>query len=359
MLANIDACTELGETPTMIVPRMIRVLCLIAPALSLMACNKQPALTTPSSDQSAFAADYPQRLSEVRTAFTEDEARARTSFATLRALPSTLHDTNVPSTQEVVRQADAAGRSQYYVEEALSHEEMARLFTEDRGALRRRIAGSVAFTAKEKELPKEQADELGNSAAAATERAVDRQLDRRLHARNEATHYIAAHRDALGERNVPTLEQQSDAIARASFVAHVRLELHRRELERLLNEESKVRATLDRTEADASRALGEPGLSKARKADIELRLAATRATRTAMDKELVAARLAVDDMEAKTKALKADYDTLVATLLQDLERKPTATASVAAKPVTAPPAVKAMAPAPVTPTEAETAAAVP
>jgi hypothetical protein len=165
---------------------------------------------------------------------------------------------------------------------------------------------------------------------------------------------------------VPALEQQSDAIARASFVAHVRLELYRRELERLLSEESNVRATLDRSEADGTRALGEPGLSKARTADIEQRLADTRATRSAMDKEIVAARLAVEDMEAKTKALKADYDTLVATLLKELESKPTAKASVAAKPVTAPPAAtpatappaaNADAPAPVKAPEAETAAA--
>jgi len=158
---------------------------------------------------------------------------------------------------------------------------------------------------------------------------------------------------------VPALEQQADGIARASFVAHVRLELYRRELERLLNEEANVRATLDRNEAEGTRALGEVGLSKARTADIEQRLAATRATRTAMDKELVAARLAVADMEAKTKALKADYDTLVATLLKDLERKDTVKASVAAKPVAPPPAAKAAAPAPVTAAKAETAAAAP
>jgi hypothetical protein len=306
----------------MSLPGPIRLLVSMAVALIMAACNKQPVLTTPSSAQVAFAESYPDRLLVIRTEFSDREAAARQSFDKVRAMPSSLRDPDYGAVQEVVRQADAAGRSKYYADEALSHEQTGRLFSDKRGALRRRIAGSVAFTAKEKEwCDKEHTDDIGAAAASATERAVERQLDQRLHDHNQATEYIEAEREALGERNIEPLQKHADAIAEASFMANVRLEMYRRELEELLDEEAKVRATLDRSEADSTAELAKSDLPRAKKTRLEGRVARAQAARTATGEQARPSRAALADLEARGNALRTDYETLIRTVLEELERK--------------------------------------
>jgi len=211
--------------------KLLAAFCLIA---LIGGCNKQPALGTPSSDQTAFAAEYPSRLVEVRTRFAAGEQNARKAFPEIVALPSKLSGGDPAVAAEVVKQADAAGRSSYYVDEALDQEGTARFFAEERGEIRGRIAGSVAAAAKEQECVKEKADELGGTAAAAAERAVQRELEERLHERGEATRYIDAQREALGERNVAALEKRADAISWTSYLTYVRLDLYKSELEELV-----------------------------------------------------------------------------------------------------------------------------
>lgn len=338
--------------------------------LALAGCNKQPVLTTPSSAQVAFAEKYPGRLGELRTAFSAGEADARRSFDGVRELPAKLRNTDYGAAQELVRQADAAGRSSYYADEALRKEQIERLFAEGPGTLRRRIAGSVAFVAKEQECAKEHADALGGAAAAATVRAIARQLDEDLQRHSPATEYLEAEREKLGERNIEALGKQAAAIARASFVANVRLELYRRELDQLLEEEADVRATLDRGVNDSQAALANEELSKRQRARLEERASRARAARTALDGEAGGARAAATDLKARSEALRKDYQTLITTVLDELERRksePTATKpEPPAKPTPAPveptapvePAPAAPA-APVQPPEAPASGAAP
>lgn len=304
----------------MFLARMLRWAVVVG-VLPLAGCNKQAVLTTPSSAQVGFAESYPTRLGELRTEFSDGEAAARQSFDRVRELPAKLRHTDYGAAQELVRQADAAGRSSYYADEALSQEQTERLFEEGPGTLRRRIAGSVAFAAKEQECAKESADALGAAAAAATERAIARQLDERLSRHSPAAEYIEAERERLGERNVELLEKQAAAITRASFMANVRLALYRRELDELLEDEASVRATLDRRVTSDEAALGKADLSKRQRARLEERLARARAARAALDTEAGAARAAVADLDARSEALGKDYQTLITTVLDELERK--------------------------------------
>ena len=294
-------------------------------ALSLAAlcggCNKQPAFGAPSGDQTAFAEEYPARLTEVRTRFASVEQDARRPFADIRAIPSKLNGSNPAVTAELVREADAAGRSSYYVDEALNQEGTARFFAEERSGIRGRIAGSVAFSAKEKECVKEHADELGSIAASAAERAVQRELEERLHRRSEATRYIDAHREALGERNVATLEKRADAITWTSYLTYVRLELYRRELEELVAQESNVKTTLEQSEREGKAAIDSGNLSKARRSTLEQRIAAHRKARVAIDKELPPAKTELEAMGDKLEALQRDYAALLETVTQELEAK--------------------------------------
>lgn len=303
--------------------------CLIALA---GACNKQPALGTPSSDQTAFAEEYPSRLAEARTRFATSEENARKAFPEIRALPSKLSGGDPSVAAEVVRQADAAGRSSYYVDEALNQEGTARFFAEERGEIRGRIAGSVASAAKEQECVKEKADELGGTAAAAAERAVQRELEERLHERGEATRYIDAQREALGERNVAALEKRADAISWTSYLTYVRLDLYRSELEELVAQESNVKTTLERSEREGKAAIDSGKLSKARRAAVEQRVASHAKARAAADKELPLAKQELDSMDDELDALKRDYEAVIQGVIAELEQK------AAGKTASAPPA---------------------
>jgi hypothetical protein len=306
----------------MLISRLFVLSALSGPALLLVGCNKQPALTTPSGAQSAFAEDYPARLKNVRTRFEAEETRTRASFDGIRGLPSRLTRTDAGAALAAVREADAAGRSEFYADEAMRREDMEVLLTDGRGSLRRRVAASVAYTAKEKECSKEDAAALGNSAGWAAERALNRQLEQRLHHYSEASRYIEAHAEQLGQGNIEALEKQTDAIARASFVSYVRLELYRRELEQLLAEQASVDATLERGEREGNEELAEAGTSNARKASIKERVARSQAARAELAPESEAARLALDGMRDKIRALQKDYDLLIATLLDELEHMP-------------------------------------
>lgn len=288
---------------------------------AVAACTPQPLRGTPSSDQSAFAQEYPARLLDVRTSFAAREQAVRSSFTGIRALPGKLSADSAKAAAEIVRQADAAGRSSYYVEEALSQEGIARFLTEERASVRGRIAGSVAFVAKEKECAKEHADELGSAAASAAERAVQRELEERLHHRNEATRLIELHRARLGERNVPTLEKQADTIAWSSYLAYVRLELYRRELEELVAQEENIKTTLQRARAESQAALDSGKLSRSRRAVLEQRVSALDTAKAAVDRELPPARQEIESVDDKLQALQDEYRELIDGVVRELEQR--------------------------------------
>jgi hypothetical protein len=328
--------------------RSLPTLAALTFCLSAAACRPEPALTAPSADQGVFAEAYPARLSELRNAFTEQEKRARGNLPALRTAPAGLRDDERALAKGLFERADRSGRSGYYADEAVRQEELDQLFEEGRPGLRRRVAGSVSYTVKQKkcgelDCSEELATELGNAAAYAADRALDRQQEQRLDAHSEAAHYLDAHSAELGARNLDALAKQSRTITRTSFIAFVRLELYRRELERLLEEEPGASATLERAENEDRAALAQSGLSKAQKTALERRLADTSARRAELAKEAPLAKTARDDMAARTEALQKDYRAALAELLATLDQ-PAAPAS-STTPAAAPAAGTAAAPA--------------
>lgn len=294
---------------------------LVAGVTVSFGCHRQPVLTTPESDQIAYASAYPERLRTLRSRFVEDEDKARKSFDGLRALPASVPTSDADELEQVVRRADAAGRSQHYVEEALRQEEIDALMSENRSAIRRRVAGSVAFVAKEKECLKEDVDALAGTAATATDRAVDRQLEERLRARNPAQGYLRDHVDEFGEQRADALERQVDALSRASFVANVRLALYRIELEDAIEQEKAVATTLERDEAEGRAALESKTLTKSHRLAIEEQVARDEAARRELPAEVSATRSAEKDLEARAEQLQKDYQALLEELLAELARR--------------------------------------
>jgi len=318
----------------MLLPRLLPWFAALACCAGTAACRPEPALTSPSGEQSVFAEAYPARLSQVRSDFSAREQKARTSLNTLRTPPAGLKDSERPLAKALFERADQAGRSGYYAEEAVRQEELDALFEEGRAGLRRRVSGAVSYTVKQKkcgeaECSEELATELGNAAAYAADRALDRQQEQRLDAHSEAAHYLDAHAAELSARNLDALGKQSRSLARTSFIAHVRLELYRRELANLLEEEASASATLERAETEDRAALAQPGLSKAQRTALERRLADTGTRRAELAKEAPLATTAQDEMASRIEALQQDYQAAFAALLGALDQPaaPTAAAS--------------------------------
>jgi hypothetical protein len=316
--------------PTMLSPRL-RSLALVLTVSTAGCHHRQTVPTTPAPEQVDYAAAYPGRLHAVRDNFAAAEAEARGSFAGLRSLPSLASRESADEVAELVRRADAAGRSQPYVDEALHQEDVNAVMSDDKGAIRRRVGRSVASLgkelAKEKEcLKQEDVDALAGAAAAATDRSVSRQLGARQRAHNSAHAYLRARADDLGEQKVPALERQADAVSRASFISHVRLALYRLELDDLLEQQKAVRTTLDRDAADGHAVLATDALSKSHRLAVEQRVAEDEAARQALDGEIEASERARQDMEVRAGALQQDYRAVLDAVLAELQRKQAAPA---------------------------------
>lgn len=289
------------------------------------ACRPPAAVATPSGEQRVFAEVYPARLTQVRSDFDAAEQRARGSLPGLAAPPAGLRDSERPIARGLFERADRAGRTGYYADEAVRQEGLDGLFDEGRSGLRRRIAGSVSYAVKQKkcgelDCSEELANELGSVAAYAAERTLDRQQGQRLDAHSEAAHYLDARAPELSARSLEALGKQSRALARISFTSHVRLELYRRELEQLLEEEERASATLERAEADDRAALQQSTLSKPQRASLERRVSELGAQRTKLGAELPLAKQALEGMPERIEALQAEYQEALGELLAALEQ---------------------------------------
>lgn len=293
-----------------------------------VACAQKPApVAAPSGDSAGYAERYPNRLTDVRTRFADQETKARTAFGEFKGYPDALKNSAPSHVKEVVARADRTGRSSAYSEAALEGEAVERFFEEEKDPLRQKVAGGVSYAAKQKEC----SEDLGGAAVASMERGVEKQLEERLRGRSDADRYIEDHEEELGKNNVDTLRKQADAIARTSHVVYVRLELYRRELEGLLTDASDVRSTLDRSVQESDAVIADAASSKSRKAVAERRRSAAQEARGKLDAEVEQGQNALKDMEQRIGAVQKEYDAALDALVDDLEARANAAAATAKK----------------------------
>lgn len=296
-------------------------------ALAASGCAQAPGpVAAPSGEQPAYAEAYPARLGGLRSRFASDETAARSSIAEFKAYPDKVKGANYQQVKAIVERADESGRSSDYADAALEAESIQRFLEEEKDPLRQKVAGGVAYAAKQKDC----SEDLGGAAVASMERGIDKQLEERLRRHNEAHRYIEEHADELGKANADTLEKQADVIARTSHIAFVRLELYRRDLEASLDEASDARSTLARTVTESDTALAEGKPSAKRRAVLERRKSAAQAASSQLDSEVEQGRAALTEMEQRIGNLQREYDTALEALVDDLERRAEAAPATAA-----------------------------
>jgi hypothetical protein len=285
---------------------------------ALAACAEPPPpVTGPSGDQSGYAENYPSRIGQILARSDAEEAEARETFGKFAAFPDSLRGTNFALVREALVKADESGKSGAYAEAALEAEGVERFFAEEKQPLRQKVAGSVAYVAKQKGCD----EEIGGASAGAVERVVEKQLDERLRSRSEAARFLDEHAEEIGNASFAAVDTQASEVANASFIVYVRLELLRRELSSMLEEASSVRVTLDRVIEESDAAAKDPGASRAKKAVLERRLGAAKSARAAHDGQVGKASAALEKMEQRIDAVQNDYEKALADLLEELERR--------------------------------------
>lgn len=283
--------------------------------------NAPPALTAPSGEHPAYAEAYPGRIGTLRARFAADEAKVEAALPQLQPAADKLSSSDPAALAELYELADEEGKSGAYASSSLEGETVARFWDEEKQPLHQKIAGAVSYAGKQKECSKECSDDLGGVAAGSADRAVEKQLEERQERLGEVHRFIEDHEEQLGKPNLDNAEKQAQAIAQLSHLAHVRLELYRRELESSLSEASDVKSTLERTEKESDAVLQDEKASKSKRALAEKRKASAAAARASLDGEVTQAKQALTDMEQRQKKVAADYDKAFDTLIDSLEQK--------------------------------------
>jgi hypothetical protein len=298
-----------GHLPTSIV----LTLCL---SFSAAACSKQPpALYASSAGQGPYALQYPESLSGLRTEIATVESQVGKAETEFQTYPDALSNPNWPDVLVVYSAADESGKTAAYVEELERSEVVARFYVDEKDELNRRVGGAAQQAAKKKECDVE----LYGPTTYALGKGIEERLRDRLRAHSEAQQYLTDHEEALGKRNRPKLEDQIDAIGRASYLAHVAFPKLRERLSHQANEASQVKNTLKRVAEDAHRVAADPKTSAALRTKATEREQAATAAGARIDAEANDAKKLSDEMEKRGTALRDKYEAAIKALKKSVE----------------------------------------
>lgn len=293
---------------------------MVTACASLAACAEakpEPQVAS-SSTLPGYATRYPTELSSARTSFGEQEQAAEKSFGDFATYPDQLSDPNWQAVQDVYELADTDGRTNSYVERLEQDQAVATFFSEEKPEIEKKVGGAAQYALKDKQGC--DAD-VASPARAALEKSVEKQLQDRLHDRSAASAAIDHAEDSIGKKNTETLHTQADSIGLASYLTHVGIYRTKQRIDRMVEEASDVKKTLDRTVQDLNKLLTDPKTSDAKKKDLTKELMTVQASQAAIDSELEQAKSMQKNAEERTKKLSADYDKAFGALRDNVKQR--------------------------------------
>jgi hypothetical protein len=148
--------------------------------------------------------------------------------------------------RDIVRAADRAGDDGAYAAEMRRLDEVRSFVEAEHAELVKKIGGAASYAAKQSGCSADVYGPIGS----ALKTAVDDRAKERLRANNDALLLIDRHRDRLGARNVPILEQLADDLAATSYTVRRELPSERDRLTRLSAAARDAEKSLDRLIAD-------------------------------------------------------------------------------------------------------------
>lgn len=275
-------------------------------AVVLVGCTRpQPALYASAADQPAYAERYPAEVGTTQNAYLTDEQQSQTLATGFAKFPDQLDKPpSWAAVLDVVKAADQAGKSADLAAGMSEAESVRAFYTTAKDPIHQKVAGSVDYAAKQKQCDAE----LAGTAVGAMDRAIDQELDETVRSHNAATRVIEDNQDALGKQNLDKLTKQSDQIALASYIVHVRMPQTKRNLDAALGDASTVKTTLEHDQERAKAVLDDPHASKGAKMTADKRSAAASNALAALDAEIADAKKLSQDMDKRTQAAQKTYE---------------------------------------------------
>jgi hypothetical protein len=244
-------------------------------ALPIVACqssNKVEPQVASSAKESNHAETFPDELDSAGSDFKSQQEAARKIFSAYFEYPKKLKDPKGVWVQQIYEKADAAGKSEAYVERMHKVEGVAAFFDVEKDAISQKVAGSANYANKQKKCDVD----VGPSVSSSLKSVVEDRLEKRLRERNEAHVIIERYKDTIPKEDVPILEDQADDIAYASYVVNIELVEDKVKIRKLLSEAEQIPKTADEYiaqekafQAEAGRTDAEKKASDARIADMQ------------------------------------------------------------------------------------------
>ena len=293
----------------------------LALALALGACSApkpEPEFAS-SAGHGHYAREYPEKLNAVTKDFSDRRAEARKILGELGGYPAKIKDP--PSwahVQEILERAGEDGRSYAYVGRLRRVEAATVFFETEKDEINKKVAGSVAYTAKKKGCD----EAIAGAAPPALKDVIEKQLEKELHEASEAQQLVERYRGELGKDNAAALEKEADDLARVSYLVHIELVEDKLRLVRMVGEADQVRRTADETIA-AERAFqsGYKKITDAEKKASEARIAEMSKSKASVDAALKQAEGIVPTVDDEIKKIQKEYDDAVDALLAKIKEK--------------------------------------
>ncbi len=291
---------------------------LVVAALLAVGCEpaKGPEYAS-SAESPAYAQKYPAAVGAARAGFVDAETAAGERSGKFAAFPGALVEPDWGHVATVVDRADAAGNSADFVAAMDDVDAVKRFYADERDKVRQKVAGSVAYTAKQKGCDADVAAGVGGSL----DKAIEQQTEEWLRERNPAQRYIDDHEDAIGKKNVDKLREQADEIALTSHLVRVRLPRAKLELDAMIADASSVRSTLEADAQAQQTIVSDPKASKGAKDRAKERLAAVQAARSAIDQEIRDAETLSAEMEQRAQTALDRYEQALTALKEAIAKE--------------------------------------
>jgi hypothetical protein len=272
-----------------------------------------------SASHSHYARDYPADLNAVTKGFSDRRTEARKLMGDFNGYPGKLKDP--PSwahVLEIVSRADEDGRSYAYVDRLRRVQDAAAFFDAEKDEINRKVAGSVAYTAKKKGCD----EAIAGAAPPALKDAVEKQLEKELHDASEAQQLVDRYRVELGKENAAALEKQADDLGRASYLVHIAIVEDKLRITRMVLEAEQIKKTAD-DDIAAERAFqqGSKKITDAEKKASDARIAEMNKSKAGVDAAVQQAQGVVPTLDDEIKKIQKEYDDALEGLKSKLKDK--------------------------------------
>jgi hypothetical protein len=272
-----------------------------------------------SANHSHYAREYPEKLNAVTSDFGSRRAEARKLLGELAQGPGKLKDP--PSwahVLEIVDRADEDGRSHAYVGRLRRVEGASAFFEAEKDEINKKVAGSVAYTAKKKGCD----EAIAGAAPPALKDAVDKQLEKELHDASEAQQLIERYRGELGKDNAAALEKEADDLSRASYLVHIEIVEDKLRILRMVSEADQVKKTADDAiAAEKSYKESNKKLTDPEKKASEARIADMNKSKASIDAAVKQAQGVAPGLDDEIKKIQKEYDDALDGLRSKIKEK--------------------------------------